>query len=195
MWCIDPTKRGDVSPELAFNSKNPDKPIATKRLQAVEPEKGDFARPNPNSAAVWHYSKVDENGDGKIDFNEIMHRTLGSVAIKDDMLYIADFSGLFHCLDAKTGKVHWVYDMLSPSWGSPLIVDGKVYIGDEDGDVAIFKHSADPNVAMKKDGGEMKPFYGEINMGNSVYSTPIVADNVLYIANRTHLFAIANEEK
>ena len=34
----------------------------------------------------------------------------------------------------------------------------------------------------------------EIYMGNSVYSTPIVADGVLYIANRTHLFAIAAEE-
>jgi outer membrane protein assembly factor BamB len=195
LWCIDPTKRGDVSPELAFNSKDPSTPIPPKRLQAVEPEKGDFARPNPNSAAVWHYSTFDENGDGKIEFNEIMHRMLGSVAIKDDILYIADYSGLFHCLDAKTGKRHWVYDMLAASWGSPLVVDGKVYIGDEDGDVAIFKHSADPNVAMKKEGGEMKPYYGEINMGNSVYSTPIVADNVLYIANRTHLFAIENGAK
>jgi outer membrane protein assembly factor BamB len=195
LWCIDPTKRGDVSPELAFNSANPDKPIEPKRLQAVEPEKGDFARPNPNTAAIWHYSTVDENGDKKIDFNEIMHRTLGSVVIKDDVLYIADYSGLFHCLDAKTGKRHWVYDMLAASWGSPLVVDGKVYIGDEDGDVAIFKHSADPKVAMKDNGGEMKPFYGEINMGNSVYSTPIVADNVLYIANRTHLFAIENGAK
>ncbi len=27
-------------------------------------------------------------------------------------------------------------------------------------------------------------------MGNSVYSTPIVAHNVLYISNKTHLFAI-----
>jgi outer membrane protein assembly factor BamB len=192
LWCIDPTKRGDVSPELAFNSANPTQPIPHKRLQAVEPEKGDFARPNPNTAAIWHYSTVDENGDGKIEFSEIMHRTLGSVAIKDNILYIADYSGLFHCLDAKTGKRHWVYDMLAAAWGSPLVVDGKVYIGDEDGDVAIFKHSADPNEAMKKAGGEMKPAYGEINMGNSVYSTPIVADNVLYIANRTHLFAIEN---
>ena len=91
--------------------------------------------------------------------------------------------------------MHWTYDMLAAAWGSPLIVDGKVYIGDEDGDVAIFRHSADPNVAMKDDGGEMKPFYGEINMGNSVYSTPIVADNVLYIANRTHLFAIATKAR
>ncbi|MFO0791087.1 MAG: PQQ-binding-like beta-propeller repeat protein [Pirellulales bacterium] len=194
LWCIDPTKRGDVSPELAYNSADPSKPIAHKRIQAVEPEKGDFARPNPNTAAVWHYSEFDENGDKKIEFSEIMHRTLGSVVIKDNVLYIADYSGVFHCLDAKTGKRNWVYDMLSASWGSPLVVDGKVYIGDEDGDVAIFKHSADPNVAMKDDGGEMKPFYGEINMGNSVYSTPIVADNVLYIANRTHLFAIENKD-
>ena len=27
-------------------------------------------------------------------------------------------------------------------------------------------------------------------MGNSVYSTPIVAGDTLYIANRSHLFAI-----
>jgi outer membrane protein assembly factor BamB len=209
LWCIDPTKRGDVSPELAFNSADPNKPIPHKRLQAVVAEEGDFARANPNSAVVWHYAEDDWNGDGKIDFEETMHRTVGSVVIKDGILYIADFSGLFHCLDAKTGKVHWTYDMLSATWGSPLVVDGKVYIGDEDGDVAIFRHSADPNVAMRNiapegEEPEMKPYYAifrrdenseDLNMGNSVYSTPIVADNVLYIANKSHLFAIVNENE
>jgi outer membrane protein assembly factor BamB len=159
-------------------------------VQAVVPEEGDLARPNPNSAAIWHYSEVDQNGDTKIDFEETMHRTVGSVAIKDDILYIADFSGLFHCLDANTGKPYWTYDMLSATWGSPLVVDGKVYIGDEDGDVAVFKHSSDPKVAMEGEGDDRKPALGEISMGNSVYSTPIVAQNVLYIANRTNLFAI-----
>jgi outer membrane protein assembly factor BamB len=182
LWCVDPTKRGDVSPELAFNSKDPSKPIPPKRLQAVVEEEGDFARPNPNSAVVWHYANQDTNGDGKIDFEETMHRTVGTVAIKDDVLYIADFSGLFHCLDAKTGEVHWVYDMLAAAWGSPLIVDGKVYIGDEDGEVCIFELS--PKMEL----------LGEIYMGNSVYSTPIVAGGVLYIANRTHLFAIEQKD-
>lgn len=186
LWCIDPTKRGDVSPELAFNSAHPDQPIPPKRLQAVVKEEGDFARPNPNSAVVWHYAGVDTNDNGKIEFEETMHRTVGTVAIRDDLLYIADFSGLFHCLDAKTGQVHWTYDMLSAAWGSPLIVEDKVYIGDEDGEVAIFRHSADPEVAMV-DG---EPAYGTRDMRNSVYSTPIVAGNVLYISNRTHLFAI-----
>ena len=195
LWCIDPTKRGDVSTELAFNSADPDNPIAHKRLQAVVEEEGDFARANPKSAAVWHYSEVDRNDDGEIDFEETMHRTCGTVAIKDDILYIADFSGLFHCLDAKTGKPHWVYDMLAACWASPMIVDGKVYVGDEDGDISSFRHSSNPEEAMKDEDGELRPHYGEINMLNSVYTTPVVADNVLYISNRTHLFAIEQEKE
>lgn len=190
LWCIDPSGSGDVSPELAFNSADPDKVIPHKRVQAVVPEEGDLARPNPNSAVIWHYSEFDQNGDGEVEFEETMHRSCGTVAIRDDILYIADFSGLFHCLHADTGKVNWTYDMLSAAWGSPLIIEDKVYIGDEDGEVAIFRHSADPEVAMEDE----EPAYGTRDMGNSVYSTPIVASNVLYISNRTHLFAIVNED-
>lgn len=191
LWCIDPNKRGDVSPELAFNAADPEEVIPHKRIQAVVPEEGDLARPNPNSAVIWHYSEFDQDGDGDISFEETMHRSCGTVAIKDNILYIADFSGLFHCLDAETGTVHWTYDMLSAAWGSPLIVEDKVYIGDEDGEMAIFRHSDDPEVAMEN--GE--PASGTRNMGNSVYSTPIISDNTLFISNRTHLFAIAQEEE
>src|SRR5690606_715090 len=172
-----------------------EKEVPHKRIKAVIKDEGDFVRPNPNSGVVWHYSEADSDGDGEVAYEETMHRTVGTVAIKDDILYLADLSGLVHCMDAKTGKKHWTYDMLAQSWGSPLIVEGKVYIGDEDGQVAIFRHSADPNVAMKDEDGEMLPYYGEVDMGNSVYSTPIVADNVLYISNRTHLFAIERDAK
>ncbi len=180
LWCVDPTKRGDISAELAFNSKDLTKPIPVKRLQAVVPEEGDIARPNPNSGVVWHYSTYDLDGNGKIDFEETMHRTIGTVAIHNDLLYLADFSGLFHCVDAQTGKPHWTYDMLAASWGSPLIVEDKVYIGDEDGDVAIFRVASEQEQLA------------EINMGSSVYSTPVVANNMLYIANKTHLYAIGS---
>ncbi len=179
LWCVDPTKRGDVSPQLAVNVADRTKPISVKRLQAVVPEEGDLAIDNPNSAVVWHFSEFDRDGNGKIDFEETMHRTIGTVAIKDDLLFISDFSGLFHCLDAKTGKPYWVYDMLAAAWGSPLIVDGKVYIGDEDGDIAIFNLSAE----------EQEPL-NEINMDNAVYTTPVVANGVLYIANKSYIFAI-----
>jgi outer membrane protein assembly factor BamB len=178
LWCIDPTKRGDVSSELAVSLKAPDKPLPHRRNQAVIKEEGEVARPNPNSAAIWHYPGFDADGNGKLAFEETMHRTCGTVAIKDGLLFVADFSGLFHCLDVKTGKPHWTHDMLAASWGSPLVADGKVYIGDEDGDICIFKL-----------GKEME-LLGEINMGNSVYSTPIAVGDTLYIANKSHLFAI-----
>ena len=50
-----------------------------------------------------------------------------------------------------------VHDMLVAAWGSPLIADSKVYIGDEDGDVAIFNLSKDKEVAMKEINGEWHP--------------------------------------
>lgn len=173
LWCIDPTKRGDVSPTLVFNSADPNKPIAHKRLQALEEKVGDFERENMNSAAVWHYV-----GTNPEEFETTMHRTCGTVAIKDGLLFIADFSGLFHCLDVKTGQPHWTHDMFAASWASPLIVEDRVYIGDEDGDICIFKLSSE------------KELIAELNVGSSVYTTPVVANDVLYIANKNRLFAI-----
>ena len=183
LWCIDPTKRGDVSSEIAVSLADPTTPLPHRRNQAVIEEEGEVARPNPNSAAKWHYPGLDADGNGKLSFEETMHRTCGTVAIQDGLLFVADFSGLFHCLDLETGKPHWTYDMLAASWGSPLIADGKVYIGDEDGDMTIFTISP-----------EMK-ILGEINMGNSVYSTPIAVGDTLYIANKSHLFAIKEGAK
>lgn len=173
LWCVDPTKRGDVSPTIVFNHRHPSRPVPPKRLQALDADAGDFERDNRNSACVWHY--VGENPD---EFEQAMHRTCGTVAIQDDLLMVADFSGLVHCLDARTGKAYWTHDMLAACWTSPLIVDGKVYIGNEDGDITVFKLSRQCEVL------------GQVNMGGAVYTTPIVAGNVLYIASRTRLFAI-----
>ncbi|MBN2476755.1 MAG: PQQ-binding-like beta-propeller repeat protein [Pirellulales bacterium] len=179
LWCIDPTKRGDVSPELVFDEDG--KPIPPRRILAADKEAGDVVRPNPKSAAIWHYTGHDANGDGRFDFEETMHRTLGMAAIRDNLLVIADLAGLFHCLDARTGKVHWTYDMLATMWGSPLVVDGKVYIGDEDGDVAVFELSP-----------QMK-LLAENSVGDSIYSAGVVVDDVLYIATRSHLIAIKQQ--
>ncbi len=190
LWCIDPTKRGDVSPELAMGLD--DKLLPHRRLQVVNPKVGEKAVKNRNSAAVWHYGAMTQEEYDKQEFEQQMHRSCGTVAIKADILFIADFDGLFHCLNAKTGKAYWTYDMFAAAWGSPLIVDSKVYIGDEDGDVCIFRLSTDPKVATKKDKekDEMIPYYGEVNMGNAVYSTPVVGNNVLFISNKSTLFAI-----
>lgn len=185
LYCIDPTKRGDISPTLAIDKDGNEivfKNDGTRRLQKINPKDGESVKENPNSGVVWHFTGFDTNGDDEIEFEEEMHRTCGTVVILDEILYVADFSGIFHCIDAKTGKPYWHYDMFSASWGSPLIVDGKVYIGDEDGDIAVFKH-----------GKEME-LLAENLMDSSVYSTPIVANGVLYISTKDTLYAIGEKK-
>lgn len=180
LWCIDPKKRGDVSPTIVYNSADATKPVAHKRLQALVEKDGDFERDNPNSAAVWHYVGNDPTGK---DFEQTMHRTCGTAVIKNDLLFIADFSGVVHCLDVKSGKAHWTHDMLAASWASGLIAGDNVYFSDEDGDITIFKLSAE------------KEEVGEINMGSAVFTTPIVANDTLFIANRNRIFAIKEGAK
>jgi len=57
-----------------------------------------------------------------------------------------------------------------------------VYLGDEDGDIAVLEASREKKVI------------GEINMGSSVYSTVVPANGVLFIANRNQLFAITDKK-
>ena len=74
--------------------------------------------------------------------------------------------------------------MKAHMWGSTLVADGKVYVGDEDGDVVV--------LAATKEGPKV---ISEVNMGSPVFSTPIVANGTIYIGTQTHLFAIAKDAK
>jgi outer membrane protein assembly factor BamB len=118
------------------------------------------------SGMVWHYDKI--------------RRSISTPAIKDGIVYQADFSGFLHALDAKTGQVYWVHDLFAAIWGSPMLIDGRIYLGDEDGDVVIMQE------------GKTKKLITEINMGSSVYSTPVPANGVLFITNRNQLIALAD---
>jgi len=189
LWCINPSNKldgSDVSADLVVDRDR--QIVPQRRICAVDPSQGERVIPNPDSAVIWGFSQFDRNADGGLDFEETLHRSMGTAVIKDDLLYIADCSGLFHCLNAKTGDSYWSYDMFAGTWGSALIVDDNVYIGDEDGDVAIFRHSADPKVAS----GNGVPF-AVPSAHIAINSTPVVANNVLYIAARNVLYAIESQ--
>lgn len=180
LWCIDPTGRGDVSPELALVDKDGSPtPAPPRRIQAVDEGRGEYAKPNPNSKVVWHYE-----GTGT-EFEQQLHRSLGSPVIQNGLLILSDIAGLVHCLDAKTGKAHWTYDMLAMCWSTPIIVDGNVLIGDEDGDVICFPLSTESPHSSKN--------LQEVNLLSSVHATPTMSGNVLYITSKQHLFAIGGE--
>src|SRR5262245_37842906 len=143
------------------NGQDPEHGEGVGHAYAIDATKrGDITQ----SGRIWHYEKI--------------RRSISTAAIKDGLIYLADFSGFLHCLDVKTGKPYWTHDMFAAIWGSPIIIDDKVYLGDEDGDVTVLQH-----------GKELKVI-SEMNMGSSVYATVVPANGKLFIMNRNQLWAL-----
>lgn len=136
--------------------------------------------------APGHFYAIDATGSGDVtDTHLVWHRggedfyrTLSTAAIKDDVAYIANLSGFLYAVNAQTGDLYWTYDTFAAVWGSPFVADGRVYLGDEDGDVAVLRE------------GKTLEVLGEINMGSSVYSTPVARNGVMYILTRNKLYAL-----
>ena len=144
------------------NGQDPEHGEGVGHLYAIDgAQRGDITK----TGLLWHYEKI--------------RRSISTAAIADGLVYIPDFSGFLHCLDARTGQVYWVHDMLAAVWGSALVADGKVYLGDEDGDVVVLA------------AGKKLKVLAEMNMGSSVYSTPVPANGALFIMNRNQLWALA----
>ncbi len=164
LWCIDMNRRGDVSPELVTDA-------------SVFPPK---TKANPNSALVWHYGgAVPKEERARMGRNYVFGRSLSTCAVANDLLVMTDLSGWVHCLDATTGKVHWTHDTDAFTWSSPFIVDGKIFVGNDDGVVTVFAHS------------KVKSILAENQMTGRIRRPFAVANGTLYFATENKLYAIA----
>ena len=144
------------------NGQDPEHGEGVAHAYAIDATKrGDITQ----SGRIWHFDKI--------------RRSISTAAVHDGIVYMADFSGFLHALDAKTGTPFWTHDMFAAMWGSPIYIDGKIYLGDEDGDVVVMQA-----------GKELKVL-SEMNMGSSVYSTAVPANGVLFISNRNLIYALA----
>jgi len=145
------------------NGQDPEHGEGVGHLYAIDATKrGDITE----SGRIWHYADI--------------RRSISTGALYDGILFYPDFSGFLHALDIKTGKAFWKHDMFAAIWGSPIVIDGRVYLGDEDGDIAVM--AADRTFKL----------LAENNMASSVYSTPVPANATLFLNNRNQLFAIGD---
>ncbi len=178
LYCIDPTKDGDVSRELDDG-----------------PMKG---KPNPNSGVVWYTpEKVPDDAprvlvtrkkkDGTTvtldrlrDYRDFYYgRTVANVTVHDGLVYAAELGGYFYCFDAKTGRLYWYEDTKDILLGQPLWVDGKVIVGTYGGCyLFVFAH-----------GKELKRL-AKIECEHSIRPGPIFANGTLYITTEQTLYAI-----
>ena len=111
-------------------------------------------------------------------FTDKMNRSMSTASVAGGLVYVADFAGFVYCLDADTGKECWKHDTQSRIWGSTLVADGKVYVGNENGALTVLAA-----------GRKLKKL-AEIDFAAPLYSTPVVANGVLYITTEKHLYAL-----
>ena len=122
---------------------------------------------------------VDAKGKQVWAYNEI-NRSLSTLSAADGMVFAADYSGYLHVVDAKSGEKLWVHNTNSHIWSSTLVADGRVWVGTEDGFMTVVPATRE----------YQKDKVIEIDMNQPVYSSPIFANGILYIATHTHLYAI-----
>jgi outer membrane protein assembly factor BamB len=126
---------------------------------------------NPNAAnsnaangLVWSYP--------------LEKHVMATPAVTDDLIFIADCGRTFHCVDPRTGQRLWTADIKGEVWASPMVADGKVYLGTRSGNFYVFAASREMQLLAALD------------LGNPISATVTPANGVLYIATMNRLHAV-----
>jgi outer membrane protein assembly factor BamB len=109
--------------------------------------------------------------------------SISTVAVHDGLVYAMQHIGVIQCLELETGKKVWEHDMLSVSWGSPLVADGKVYLRNGDGEVIVMQAGREKKLLAKN------PGLPSVDNG-----TAVAAGGVLYFAGNKKLYAVAESK-
>jgi outer membrane protein assembly factor BamB len=94
-------------------------------------------------------------------------------------LYWVSDLGIAGCHEGKTGTNLWTERLGGNFTASPVLIGGKIYAVNEDGDTFVFAASPDFKLLAKNSIGEL------------VRASPAVANNRLFIRGQRHLFCIA----
>jgi hypothetical protein len=135
-------------------------------LSCIDPSKADG---DITGKALWTFKDIE--------------RSISTPAVKDGLLYTADYTGRVFCLDAKTGKEYWRHDTLGHIWANPLLADGKIYIGNEEGELFILAE------------GKEKKLLGQVEFSAPLKGSVVAANGALFIATETHLYCFKEGAK
>jgi outer membrane protein assembly factor BamB len=75
--------------------------------------------------------------------------------------------------------VYWRHQLAGEIWSSPLVADGRVYIGSRRGDLAVLATGRELRVLAT------------LQLDSAIVATPVAANGVLYVATMRTLYAAA----
>lgn len=109
----------------------------------------------------------------------LQKHVLSTPALDEGLAYVADCGRTLHCVDATTGRGIWTRELRGEVWASPLVADGKVYLGTRAGQFLVMQ--ADRSGTL----------LSSIDTGSPISATAAAANGTLYVATMTHLYAVS----
>jgi outer membrane protein assembly factor BamB len=178
-WAFALSKRGINSSVLvnghhvyaSHSEENVDESTAMGRL--VHLDASQVAEGKPSEA--W---KVDGFGAG-----------YASPAYHDGILYHVDNSANLVAFDAATGEQLWLHNIGIAQKGSPIVVDGKIYVADVDGKF----HTLKMNGRQPPDVLHVEEFKNPDGSATQINGSPAVADGRVYLMTASDLYAIGGK--
>jgi outer membrane protein assembly factor BamB len=101
-----------------------------------------------------------------------------------ERLYTVDNGGILFAFDLKTGKQLWTENLGTIQKSSPVLADGKLYVGTENGKFFIIRPHADRAEVLDQDwlGSEQSP--------EPIVASPAVARGRIYVTSMNATYAI-----
>jgi outer membrane protein assembly factor BamB len=105
-------------------------------------------------------------------------------------LYFPDEMGKLFCFDAKTGKQFWRFNFGRNARGSPVLADGKIYIGEVSSKFHILKPGAKKCEELHEQ--QFKPLSGIADV--EVNGSPAVANGRVYLSTSEEIYCIGRKD-
>ena len=148
---------------------------------------------NLDSSEMGMIVAVDAGAKGEIKKEQIKWRTYGwqggfsSPVLDGDRLYQLDNGANLAAFDVNTGNQLWLKNLGTIQKGSPVLADGKLYLGTENGKFYILKPSATGVEILDEDqlGTEALP--------EAIIGSPAISNGRVYVVSDSNLYAIGKK--
>jgi outer membrane protein assembly factor BamB len=114
--------------------------------------------------------------------------TFASPVMDAERLYTMDNGAIVGAFDLKTGNRLWTRTLGTLQKGSPVLADGKLYVGTENGKFFILRPSQSGVEVLDED------LLGTAAEPEAIVASPIVADGRVYVASMDNLYAIGTRK-
>lgn len=145
---------------------------------------------NLGTTEMGMVAAIDARGRGDLASDRFKWRTFGflptfaSPVMDDQRLYSVDNGAILAAFDLQTGKKVWERSFGTLQKGSPVLADGKLYLGTENGKFFILRPSATGVEVLDED------LLGTATDPEPIIASPIVADGRVYVTSMEAIYAI-----